>query len=59
MSLTKNQKENEEKEFEPAILELEDFKPEKPVVGGPMMSRDPRCSMNGPPPCPPASKCKK
>jgi len=46
-------------EFTPRILKLKEKTYERPSLGGVMMRWDERCSLNGPPPCPPAPKCQK
>ncbi len=46
-------------EFTPKIVKLKEKTCKEPFPGGPMMRWDERCSVNGPPPCPPAPKCQK
>ena len=49
----------ENDEFTPRILKLKEKTCKEPSFHGPMMRWDETCSVNGPPPCPPAPKCQK
>jgi len=46
-------------EFTPKILKLKEKIMKKPHLGGPDLYDMPRCTFNGPPPCPPMPKCQK
>jgi len=53
----KSHNQNKKKIFKPSLKELKDNSGRTTSMSPVMLNNDPRCTMNGPPPCPP-HKCK-